>query len=199
MMNIHTVAAGGGSILSFQDGRYQVGPDSAGANPGPACYRRGGPLTVTDCNVILGKINPNYFPKIFGPTADKALDKEIVIKKFKELANSISVETGLSPLSPEETATGFLRIAVQNMARAIKKISVDRGYNITEYTLNCFGGAGGQHACAVADALSMNTVFLHPYSGVLSAYGMGLADIRALKEQHFNQDLKETLKDCLTK
>lgn len=194
MMNIHTVAAGGGSILSFQDGRYQVGPDSAGANPGPACYRRGGPLTVTDCNVILGKINPNYFPKIFGPTADKALDKEIVIKKFKELANSISVETGLSPLSPEETATGFLRIAVQNMARAIKKISVDRGYNITEYTLNCFGGAGGQHACAVADALSMNTVFLHPYSGVLSAYGMGLADIRALKEQHFNQDLRETLK-----
>ena len=194
MMNIHTVAAGGGSILSFQDGRYQVGPDSAGANPGPACYRRGGPLTVTDCNVVLGKINPKYFPKIFGPTADEPLDKEIVIKKFKELADSISAETGIGPLSPEETAVGFLRIAVQNMARAIKKISVDRGYNITEYTLNCFGGAGGQHACAVADALSMSTVFLHPYSGVLSAFGMGLADIRVLKEQHFNQDLRETLK-----
>ena len=191
MMNIHTVAAGGGSILSFKDGRYQVGPESAGANPGPAAYRRGGPLTVTDCNVMLGKLNPDYFPKIFGPNANEALDRALVTNKFKELASNISLETGLTVLSPEETAKGFLRIAVQNMARAIKKISVEKGYNITEYTLNCFGGAGGQHACAVADALSMEKIFIHPYSGVLSAYGMGLADIRVLKEQQFDMDLRE--------
>ena len=194
MMSIHTVAAGGGSILSFKDGRYQVGPESAGANPGPAAYRRGGPLTVTDCNIMLGKLNPDYFPKIFGPNADEPLDKNLVTEKFKGLADHISKQTKLKPLSPEETAKGFLSIAIQNMARAIKKISVEKGYNITEYTLNCFGGAGGQHACAVADALGMKRVFLHPYSGVLSAYGMGLADIRALEEQQFDMSLESEKK-----
>jgi len=183
MMNIHTVAAGGGSILSYRDGRYQVGPESAGANPGPACYRRGGPLTVTDCNVMLGKLNPDHFPAVFGPHADERLDGAVVRGKFEALAAEIAAATGDAPLSPEETAEGFLRIAVENMANAIKKISVQRGYDVTQYTLNCFGGAGGQHACLVADALGMSRVFLHPFAGVLSAYGMGLADIRALRER----------------
>ncbi|MFY0690616.1 MAG: hydantoinase B/oxoprolinase family protein [Paracoccaceae bacterium] len=187
MMNIHTVAAGGGSILSFRDGRYQVGPESAGADPGPACYRRGGPLTVTDCNVMLGKLNPDHFPAIFGPEADAPLDAAVVRGKFEALAAEIARETDAPPLSPEETAEGFLRIAVENMARAIKKISVERGYDVTRYTLNCFGGAGGQHACLVADALGMKTVFLHPFAGVLSAFGMGLADIRALRERQFER------------
>ena len=191
MMNIHTVAAGGGSILSFKEGRYQVGPNSAGANPGPACYRKGGPLTVTDCNLLLGKLNLDYFPRIFGPNANETLDKQIVHKKFLELSKEVALETGLKQLTPEETAEGFIRIAIQNMARAIKKISVERGHNITEYTLNCFGGAGGQHACMVADALRMETIFLHPYSGVLSAFGMGLADIRALTEHQFDGGLSE--------
>lgn len=189
MMHIHTVAAGGGSVLAFQDGRYQVGPQSAGANPGPACYRRGGPLTVTDCNVMLGKLNPQHFPAVFGPAADEMLDKEIVERKFKSLALEIAGAMGLPPLTPEETAEGFLRIAVQNMANAIKKISVERGYDVTQYTLNCFGGAGGQHACLVADALGIERVFLHPYAGVLSAFGMGLADIRAMREEQFDEDL----------
>ncbi len=191
MMNIHTVAAGGGSILSFRDGRYQVGPESAGADPGPACYRRGGPLTVTDCNVMLGKLNPDHFPAIFGPNADQKLDLKTVREKFDALAAEIAKETDAAPLSPEETAEGFLKIAVQNMARAIKKISVERGYDVTRYTLNCFGGAGGQHACLVADALRMKTVFLHPFAGVLSAFGMGLADIRALREQQFEEPVGE--------
>jgi 5-oxoprolinase (ATP-hydrolysing) len=186
MMNIHTVAAGGGSILTFRDGRYQVGPESAGANPGPACYRRGGPLTVTDCNVMLGKLNPSYFPKVFGPNADEALDVEAVREKFDVLAAQIARETGVSALSAEETAEGFLRVAVENMANAIKKISVQRGYDVTTYTLNCFGGAGGQHACLVADALGMKSVFIHPFAGVLSAYGMGLAEIRAMRETQFD-------------
>ncbi|MFK8033160.1 MAG: hydantoinase B/oxoprolinase family protein, partial [Hyphomicrobiales bacterium] len=187
MMNIHTVAAGGGSILTFKNGRYQVGPESAGANPGPACYRRGGPLTVTDCNVMLGKLNPAHFPSVFGPDADEALDKAIVEQKFAQLADEISEATVTEALTPEETAQGFLRIAVENMANAIKKISVQRGYDVTQYTLNCFGGAGGQHACLVADALGMTRVFLHPFAGVLSAYGMGLAEIRALRETQFEK------------
>jgi len=197
MMNIHTVAAGGGSILTFSDGRYQVGPESAGANPGPACYRRGGPLTVTDCNVMVGKINPEHFPGVFGVNANEALDSAIVKEKFDALAAEIAEQTGAALLSAEEVASGFLRIAIQNMARAIKKISVERGYDITKYTLNCFGGAGGQHACLVADALGMTSVFIHPFAGVLSAYGMGLADIRELEEVQFDKPL-EALNDATT-
>ena len=183
MMRIHTVAAGGGSILAFDGARYRVGPESAGANPGPACYRRGGPLAVTDCNVMLGKIQPAHFPSVFGPSADQPLDAEVVHEKFAALAREIAAATGKAETMPEEVAEGFLRIAVENMANAIKKISVQRGYDVTEYTLNCFGGAGGQHACLVADALGMTRVFLHPFAGVLSAYGMGLADVRALRER----------------
>ena len=184
MMHIHTVAAGGGSILNFDGARYRVGPDSAGANPGPACYRRGGPLTVTDCNVLLGKIQPKYFPQVFGENGDQPLDLKSVRTGFVTLAETIAESTGGPAQSPEKVAEGFLRIAVENMANAIKKISVQRGYDVTDYTLNCFGGAGGQHACLVADALGMKRIFLHPFAGVLSAYGMGLADIRALREVH---------------
>ncbi|MEM7188254.1 MAG: hydantoinase B/oxoprolinase family protein [Pseudomonadota bacterium] len=191
MMNIHTVAAGGGSILTFRDGRFQVGPESAGANPGPACYRRGGPLTVTDCNVMLGKLQPHHFPAVFGPYADQRLDPEVVREKFSALADEIAEATGEAPRSAEDLAEGFLRIAVENMANAIKKISVQRGYDVTRYTLQCFGGAGGQHACLVADALGMETVFVHPYAGVLSAYGMGLAEIRALRERQFERPLRD--------
>ncbi len=182
MMRIHTVAAGGGSILHFDGARYRVGPDSAGADPGPACYRRGGPLAVTDCNVMLGKIQPKHFPHVFGPNADEALDAVVVREKFAALTTEIS-KTNDQPTTPEEVAEGFLKIAVENMANAIKQISVQRGYDVTEYTLNCFGGAGGQHACLVADSLGMKRVFLHPFAGVLSAYGMGLADVRAMREQ----------------
>ncbi len=182
MMNIHTVAAGGGSILHFDGSRYRVGPDSAGANPGPASYLRGGPLTVTDCNVMLGKIQPDHFPKVFGPRADQPLDAAIVREKFSALAAEIAAATASPQRTPEEVAEGFLQIAVINMANAIKKISVQRGYDVTDYTLNCFGGAGGQHACLVADALGMSRIFLHPFAGVLSAYGMGLADVRAMRE-----------------
>ncbi len=191
MMRIHTVAAGGGSILHFDGSRYIVGPDSAGANPGPACYRRGGPLTVTDCNVMLGKIQPSYFPKVFGPQGDQALDVKPVHDKFSLLAAEICSATGSALSSPEAVAEGFLRIAVENMANAIKRISVQRGYDVTQYTLNCFGGAGGQHACLVADALGMKTVFLHPFAGVLSAYGMGLADVRVMKEVQVEHDFDE--------
>jgi len=191
MMNIHTVAAGGGSILSYRDGRFQVGPESAGANPGPACYRRGGPLTVTDCNVLLGKLQPQHFPAVFGPNANEPLDVGAVRTKFDALAAEIAEATGEDPRSPEDLAEGFLRIAVENMANAIKKISVQRGYDVGRYTLQCFGGAGGQHACLVADALGMETVFVHPFAGVLSAYGMGLAEIRALRERQFEQPMSE--------
>jgi 5-oxoprolinase (ATP-hydrolysing) len=184
MMAIHTVAAGGGSILSFRDGRMQVGPDSAGANPGPAAYRRGGPLTVTDCNVLLGKLHPDLFPQVFGPDGDQPLDAEAVRDKFAAMAQEIGGD-----LSVEEIAEGFLRIAVENMANAIKKISVQRGYDVTKYTMNCFGGAGGQHACLVADALGMESVFIHPFAGVLSAFGMGLADVRAMREHQFGRGL----------
>ena len=191
MMHIHTVAAGGGSILHFDGSRFRVGPDSAGANPGPASYLRGGPLTVTDCNVMLGKIQPHHFPKVFGPKADQPLDAQVVRRKFSELAEEIAAATGLPCQSPEEVAEGFLQIAVINMANAIKEISVQRGYDVTEYTLNCFGGAGGQHACLVADALGMNRVFLHPFAGVLSAYGMGLADVRAMREGQVEKPFDE--------
>ncbi|WP_417251559.1 hydantoinase B/oxoprolinase family protein [Castellaniella sp.] len=186
MMSVNTVAAGGGSILHFDGARYRVGPDSAGADPGPACYGRGGPLTVTDCNVILGKINPAYFPRVFGPDANQPLDQAIVQKKFTELAQEIARATGGAPRSPEEVAAGFLRIAVANITNAIKKISVQRGYDLSDYTLNCFGGAGGQHACLVADALRMKRVFLHPYAGVLSAFGIGLADVRSIHNRQVN-------------
>jgi len=182
MMSIHTVAAGGGSILHFDGTRYRVGPDSAGANPGPASYRRGGKLAVTDCNVMLGKIQPTYFPKVFGPHADEALDRSIVVQKFTAMANDIFNATGIRR-EPEEVAEGFIEIAVGNMANAIKFISVQRGHDITDYTLTTFGGAGGQHACLVADALGMTRIFAHPFGGVLSAYGMGLADQTAMKEQ----------------
>lgn len=186
MMSIHTVAAGGGSILSFRDGRMQVGPESAGANPGPAAYRRGGPLTVTDCNVLLGKLQPDHFPPVFGPNADQPLDADRVRAKFEDLRAEIGGDKTI-----EELAEGFLQIAVENMANAIKKISVQRGYDVTKYTMNCFGGAGGQHACLVADALGMERIFIHPFAGVLSAFGMGLADIRTMKEQQLGASIDE--------
>jgi 5-oxoprolinase (ATP-hydrolysing) len=172
MMRIHTVAAGGGSILHYESGRFVVGPDSAGADPGPACYRRGGPLTVTDANLMVGKLMPRHFPAIFGLGQDQPLDEAIVRKKFAALAAEIGRKR-------EKVAAGFLEVAVENMANAIKKISVARGYDVTRYALACFGGAGGQHALMIADRLGMETVHIHPLSGVLSAYGMGLADIRA--------------------
>ncbi|MCZ8374747.1 MAG: hydantoinase B/oxoprolinase family protein [Beijerinckiaceae bacterium] len=176
MMRIHTVAAGGGSILHFDGARFRVGPDSAGANPGPACYRNGGPLAVTDANVMVGKLNPEFFPAIFGPKRNEALDVEAVKAKFAELAARVPGK------SAEQIADGFIAIAVMNMANAIKKISVERGYDVTRYALNCFGGAGGQHACLVADHLGMTEILIHPYSGLLSAYGMGLASIRATRQ-----------------
>ena len=178
MMLIHTVAAGGGSVLHFDGARFRVGPDSAGANPGPACYRRGGPLAVTDANVAVGKLIPDYFPKIFGPQQNEPLDADAVARGFDALAQEMD-----GTLSREQIADGFIKIAVENMANAIKKISVQRGYDVTRYALNCFGGAGGQHACLVADALGMTKVLIHPFSSLLSAYGMGLADIRATRQQ----------------
>ena len=182
MMRIHTVAAGGGSICTFDGSRFRVGPESAGANPGPASYRRGGPLAVTDCNVMVGKLDPALFPAVFGPGGDEPLDADVVRRKFATLAGDVERATG-QRRTPEEIADGFLKIAVANMANAIKHISVERGYDVTEYTLCCFGGAGGQHACLVADALGMTRVFIHPFAGVLSAYGMGLADVRALRQR----------------
>jgi 5-oxoprolinase (ATP-hydrolysing) len=181
MMAIHTVAAGGGSILAFDGARFRVGPESAGANPGPACYRRGGPLTVTDANVMVGKIQPGRFPHVFGPNGDEPLDGAIVDARFHALAATIAAATGKAR-SPERVAEGFIDIAVGAMANAIKKISVARGYDVTRYTLQCFGGAGGQHACRVADALGMERVFIHPLAGVLSAYGMGLADQTVMRQ-----------------
>ncbi len=178
MMRIHTVAAGGGSILHYTDARFQAGPDSAGANPGPACYRRGGPLAVTDANVMLGKLQPDFFPAIFGSNQDQPLDVGVVRQKFEAMAAEIG-----DGRSPEQVADGFITIAVENMANAIKKISVQRGYDVTEYLLNCFGGAGGQHACLVADALGMEAVLVHPFSGLLSAYGIGLASVFASRQQ----------------
>jgi len=182
MMSIHTVAAGGGSILHFDGARYRAGPDSAAANPGPASYRKNGPLAVTDCNVMLGKIQPKFFPPVFGPGGDEPLDAEVVRRKFADLAREIKQATG-DARTPEQVAEGYVDIAVGNMANAIKQISVQRGHDVTEYTLCCFGGAAGQHACLVADALGMTRVFIHPLAGVLSAYGMGLADVTAMREQ----------------
>ena len=178
MMLIHTVAAGGGSILHYDGARFRVGPDSAGADPGPKSYRRGGPLAVTDANVMVGKLIPDFFPKIFGPKQDEPIDAGAVHAAFAALAKEIG-----DGRSAEDAADGFITIAVENMANAIKKISVARGYDVTRYALNCFGGAGGQHACLVADSLGMKTVLIHPLSGLLSAYGMGLADIRATRQQ----------------
>src|SRR6478736_5733318 len=183
MMLIHTVAAGGGSILHFDGARFRVGPDSAGANPGPKCYRRDGPLAVTDANVMVGKLIPDFFPKIFGPAQNLPLDANAVRNAFADLAQQVGGRKA------EEVADGFIKIAVENMANAIKKISVQRGYDVTRYMLNCFGGAGGQHACLVADALGMTRVLIHPYSSLLSAYGMGLADIRATRQQAIEQQI----------
>ena len=192
MMYIHTVAAGGGSIIRFDGNRFRVGPESAGADPGPACYRRGGPLTVTDCNAMVGKIIPGYFPKVFGPGGKLPLDVDVVRAKFSTLAADIEAATG-NVRTPEQVAHGFLEIAVENMANAIRKISVQRGYDVSEYALCCFGGAGPQHACLVADALDISKVFIHLYAGVLSAYGMGLADRRVMREQAVEATLTDNL------
>jgi 5-oxoprolinase (ATP-hydrolysing) len=192
MMDIHTVAAGGGSMLHFDGSRYRVGPDSAGADPGPAAYRRGGPLTVTDCNVMLGKLSPEFFPPIFGSEGNEPLDAKTVKERFAALAKRIRDETG-DERDAHQVADGFIQIAVRNMADAIKKISVERGHDVTNYALNCFGGAGGQHACLVADALGMDHVLIHPLAGVLSAYGMGLAPESAIREQAVGTPLAEAL------
>ena len=189
MMDIHTVAAGGGSVCSFRDGRLQVGPESAGANPGPAAYGRGGPLTITDCNVVLGRLSPDHFPAVFGPDGTAPLDVQAAQARCAAISAEIAAATGQPEMTPQELATGFLRIAIDNMANAIKKISVQRGHDVTGYTLQCFGGAGGQHACGVADALGMTRIFIHPFAGVLSAFGMGLAEIRALHEVQFDAPL----------
>ena len=192
VLAINTIAAGGGSILYFDGSSYRVGPESAGSNPGPASYRRGGQLTVTDANVMLGKIQPEYFPAVFGSEGKLPLDQEIVIQKFTELAKEIASVTG-NYRTPEQVASGFIAIAVENMANAIKKISLQRGYDVSQYVLCCFGGAGGQVACLIADTLGMKKIFLHPFAGVLSAYGMGLADIRATKITGVEQPLNESL------
>jgi 5-oxoprolinase (ATP-hydrolysing) len=196
MLSIHTVAAGGGSILHFDGSRYRVGPDSAGADPGPACYRRGGPLTVTDANVLLGRIQPDHFPNVFGERGDQPLDAQAAKQKFEELSRQITEATG-DERGPEEVAAGFVEIAVANMASAIKKISVQRGYDVTEYLLNVFGGAGGQHACAVADALGISQILIHPLAGVLSAYGIGLADVISMREQAVEAPLTEDSEKAL--
>jgi 5-oxoprolinase (ATP-hydrolysing) len=193
MMLIHTVAAGGGSILHFDGARFRVGPDSAGANPGPMCYRRGGPLALTDANVMVGKLIPEFFPKIFGEAQDQPLDAAEVRRAFSQLASEIG-----DGRAAEAAADGFIKIAVENMANAIKKISVQRGYDVTRYVLNCFGGAGGQHACLVADALGMTRVLIHPFSSLLSAYGMGLADIRATRQQAIEEPFGEKALAAIT-
>ncbi|MDX1580703.1 MAG: hydantoinase/oxoprolinase family protein, partial [Alphaproteobacteria bacterium] len=188
MMHIHTVAAGGGSIVRFEGGRFQVGPDSASADPGPASYGKGGPLTVTDCNVMTGKISPAHFPHVFGKDGASPLDADVVREKFEDIAK----ETGRSA---EAAAEGFLAVAVENMARAIKRISLERGYDVSRYTLVCFGGAGGQHACLVADALGIERVMIHPLGGVLSALGMGLADMREIREQSVELPFEDSALD----
>jgi len=190
MMSIHSIAAGGGSIVRFDGTRLRVGPESAAASPGPASYRRGGPLTITDANVLLGRIQPDFFPRVFGPGADESLDAAVVARKFAELAKRMSAPAG-SSFGPEQAAAGALKIAVGSMANAVKRISVMRGYDVSGYTLQCFGGAGGQHACQVADALGMSCVFIHPLAGVLSAYGMGLADQIAMRETAVELELDE--------
>jgi len=193
MMRIHTVAAGGGSILRYRAGRFQAGPDSAGADPGPACYRRGGPLAVTDANVMVGKLQADFFPAIFGPAQDQPLDVEIVRRKFDDLATEIG-----DGKTAEEVAEGFITVAVENMANAIKKISVQRGYDVTRYLLNCFGGAAGQHACLVADALGMEAILIHPFSGLLSAYGIGLAGLFATRQQALVRALEPETSEAIS-
>jgi len=190
MMQIHTIAAGGGSICRFDGMRFRVGPESAGARPGPACYRVGGPLTVTDCNLFLGRIDPKHFPPVFGSKGDLQLDPEASRERLQELADALGGTKGL-----EEIAEGFLAIAVDNMAAAIRKISIARGHDVTRYTLACFGGAGGQHACRVADALGMERILIHPLAGVLSAYGIGLADVKAIREASWLRPLGEDFSD----
>jgi len=197
IMQIHTIAAGGGSICHFDGVRLRVGPGSAGADPGPAAYRRGGPLTVTDCNVLLGRIQPDLFPKVFGPDGDQSLDAQVVADRFAALAHEIGHATGAQQ-TPESVATGCIQIAVENMANAIKKISVQRGHDVTEYTLTCFGGAAGQHACLVADALGIRTVFIHPLAGVLSAYGIGQADVTVMKQHAVEAALNHATLETLT-
>jgi 5-oxoprolinase (ATP-hydrolysing) len=192
VLAINTIAAGGGSILFFDGSSYRVGPKSAGSNPGPTCYRRGGPLAVTDANVMLGKIHPRYFPSVFGIDGNLPLDKDTVIQQFTQLAQDIQAAT-FNNCTPEQVAAGFIAIAVENMANAIKKISLQRGYDVSQYVLCCFGGAGGQVACLIADTLGMQKIFLHPYAGVLSAYGMGLADVRAIREGGVEQPLTQPL------
>ncbi|RPF31901.1 hydantoinase B/oxoprolinase family protein [Streptomyces sp. TLI_185] len=182
MLDIHTVAAGGGSILHFDGSRYRVGPDSAGADPGPACYRGGGPLAVTDANVMLGRIQPAHFPRVFGPDGDQPLDAALVRDRFTALAREIRTRTG-DDRTPEQVAEGYLQIAVANIANAVKRISVQKGHDVTRYALTTFGGAGGQHACKVADSLGIRTVLVPPMAGVLSALGIGLADTTAMREQ----------------
>ena len=197
VLAIHTIAAGGGSILSFDGLSYRVGPESGGSNPGPACYRRGGRLTVTDANVMLGKIQPQYFPAVFGKDANQPLDREIVLDKFDRLTKEINTTTG-NNTTPERVASGFIAIAVANMANAIKKISLQRGYDVTEYVLCCFGGAGAQVACLVADNLGISKILIHPYAGVLSAYGIGLADIRNTKVKSVEEILTAEIIPSLT-
>ena len=190
VLSIHTVAAGGGSKLHFSGGRFRVGPDSAGADPGPVCYRKGGPLTVTDCNVMLGRIQPKYFPSVFGEDGKQPLDKKKVEEKFEELTEEVNQETENNK-TLEEVASGFLEIAIENMANAIKKISLQRGYDISNYVLCCFGGAGGQHVCRIAENLGVEKILIHPYAGLLSAYGMGLANIRAMNQQAVEEILNQ--------
>ena len=192
MLAIDTIAAGGGSILHFDGARYRVGPDSAGANPGPSCYRRGGPLTITDANVMLGKIQPRHFPALFGPAGDQPLDAAAVAKGFDDLAARIAAATGRRD-DPREVAEGFVTIAVAHMAAAIKRVALERGEDVTRFALQCFGGAGGQHACRVAEALGMRIVLIHPLAGVLSAFGMGLADRAALRQQSIERPLDEAI------
>jgi 5-oxoprolinase (ATP-hydrolysing) len=193
MMQIHTVAAGGGSICRFDGMRFRVGPESAGANPGPACYRNGGPLTVTDCNLFLGRIDPAQFPAVFGPDGDQPLDPEASRARLQEGADQLDGAKSL-----EQIADGFLDIAVDNMAAAIRKISIARGHDVTRYTLACFGGAGGQHACRVADALGMERILIHPLAGVLSAYGIGIADVKAIRDASVLRPLSEDFTEALT-
>ncbi len=197
MMSIHTIAAGGGSLLQFDGSRYRVGPQSAGAHPGPACYRNGGSLTITDCNVMVGKIQADFFPHVFGTEGNLPLDAAVVRHKFARLAAEIDRQTG-DKRTPAQVAAGFLAIAIDKMAKAIEQISVQRGYDVSEYTLCCFGGAGGQHACLIAEALGMNQIFIHPCAGVLSAYGIGLADLRILKEAAVEVPLTDSIHAHLT-
>ena len=196
MMRIHTIAAGGGSICSVVDGRFSVGPESAGAVPGPACYRRGGPLTITDCNVMLGKVQPDFFPSLFGPNGNQPLDRDAVEARFADICAQVEAQTG-RVMTAQEAAQGFIAVAVASMANAIKRISVARGHDVARYTLASFGGAGGQHACLVADALGMDRVMIHPLGGVLSAYGMGLADRRAVRERTLALPLDDAGADAL--